>query len=381
MSAKHASANEAATGTGRRVDILLGATVLALCAAAIAGLSWTRPTRSALVLSYTQNGFVSYSAPTSADSAYGTGGVKTGQSVESTVVPSLEVSYRYDAQSAVPLTLEGTEQLVATVGDGLGATRTLALQQGPSRFTGTDFLASGTLSLGQLASDVAALSQIAGREAPPTYSVSVGPSVSARGLLGGHPISVQFDSPVKLVYTPGSGGGSALLAPANAAQGPAGLSASAGGSLQIPGGKQASLLLGLPVGIGRIASLVVLLVTSSLIFVVGRRLLADATSKDEQIRIATRYGSSLVEVAALPGRPQLVVVEMTSFEGLMQVAKRLECPILHRGGPVDTYGVVDNGTMYRFSPAGALETGRMTNGVDSHPKVRIHAVMGSGLAP
>ncbi len=191
--------------------------------------------------------------------------------------------------------------------------------------------------------------------------MSVTPTVSAHGLIDGHAVGMRFDEPVNLVYTPGTSSGPASLAPAAPVQnassnGPGTLASSAGGSVRIPEGEAAMLPLGLPVLEGRIGSILVLLVAGTLAMLIGRRLLADATSDDERVRIATRYASSLVEVAALPGPPDLVVVEMASFEGLLQVSKRLECPILHHGEKGDAYAVVDSGTIYRYSASTLTES-------------------------
>jgi hypothetical protein len=354
MAAKHISSKGTAAGPGPRIDALLGVGALALCAVVVAGFAWTSPTRAAKVLSYEQTGTLSYSAPTGADSLYGAAGVTSGQPVYSNVVQSLALSYNYAARSSADLRLTGSEHLVATVSDGLGATRSIAVQSRVSRFSGASTVAMGTLRMGELASATASLAQSAGSRAPQSYRVSVTPSISAHGLIDGHALEMRFDEPVNLVYTPGTSSGPASLAPAAAAQGsppngPTTLVSSAGGSVRIPGGEAAMLPLGLPVLAGRVGSILVVLVAGLLAMLMGRRLLADATSDDERVRIATRYASSLVEVAALPGPPDLVVVEMASFEGLLQVSKRLECPILHRREKGDVYAVVDSGTIYRYS--------------------------------
>jgi hypothetical protein len=334
--------------------------ILAVCAVVVAGLAWTQPVRSTLVIPYTQHGQVSYSAPAAASSRYGARGVHSGQTVYANVVPSLTVDYAYDLSTTSPVALVGTEQLMATVSDGLGATRTIALQPQALHFVGSGFMAHGSLDMSQLSSAAGSLAQSAGTSAPANYVVSVSPSVSARGHLGGRPMQVAFDKSLAFSYTPASSAGPATLAPPGAGQ--AGTASGGGssapatgalitsttGSLPIPGGASVKLFLGVNVLLARIVSLGVLAAALIVMWLLGRPLLSDASSDDERVRIATRYGSSLVQVEALPSSSRTAVVDLHSFEGLLRVSRRLECPLLEcqRDG---VYAVVDNGTLYRYS--------------------------------
>jgi hypothetical protein len=101
----------------------------------------------------------------------------------------------------------------------------------------------------------------------------------------------------------------------------------------------------------RVAALAVLALALLSGALAGRRLIAEATSDDEAVRIAVRYGATLVEATGLPDGRSMTVVDIGSFAGLMHVAHRLECPVLHQGGMGDQYAVVDNGTLYRYKIA------------------------------
>ena len=345
-----------------RLDAVLAAALLAVCAAVVAGLAWTQPARTALVLPYAQHGQVSYSAPSEAGTLYGTNGLHTGQPVYDDVVPLLSVGYRYGISASVPVDIRGTEQLIATVSDGLGATQTIALQPNAVHFAGRAFTSNGTLDMNKLAAGVVKLASSAGSSAPANYKVSISPAVSAQGELGGHSLKLSFDQSVIFNYIPASHSAPASLTPAGSAQAAASatttsstpsigaLSSSATGSVEVFDGAAKSLFLGISVSTARIVSLALLAASILVLVLIGRPVLADASSDNERVRIATRHGSSLVEVDALPASSRAAVVDVHSFDGLLRVSRRLECPVLHCPSK-GVYAVVDSGTLYRYSIA------------------------------
>ena len=75
-----------------------------------------------------------------------------------------------------------------------------------------------------------------------------------------------------------------------------------------------------------------------------------------------------------------MVVKTSSFEGLLQVARRLECPILHHH-PDDSYAVVDNGTLYHYvHGAGVQSSSTVASSGNGHsPKVASRRSLGDRL--
>ncbi|MGH9088348.1 MAG: hypothetical protein ACRDYZ_09590 [Acidimicrobiales bacterium] len=353
-------------------DALAVCGVIAIAAGVVGGLAWTRPTSTTSTVHYTQSGRLTYHAPVSPTSIYGTTQVRTGQPVYTNVVNALTVGYSYRLTSPAPATLSGTERLAVTIGNGQGITRTIPLQS-PTRFRGNKFDATATLDLTALQ---AIALQFAGsaRGGQGTYDVTVSPSVEVTGRLGGVPLHATFDEPATFSLaagilapkasspggTPGAGSG----APGTGGAAGAGAAGSGSGSKQsanqlvttAPGsvrarhGQPATLFLGLTVANLRVAALIVLAIALFAGAFVGWPVVRDATSEDERRRIVARHGPSLVEVAGLPTGPGVIVVELASFEGLLQVAQRTECPLLHAylHGAGDVYGVVDTGTVYRY---------------------------------
>jgi hypothetical protein len=357
---------------GGRLDAVIFCAVLAICAVLIAGLAWSRPTTTTSTLTYTQSGRLSYSAPASSSSVYGSAGVTTGEPVYSAAVSTLIVSYSYRFQTAAAHSLSGTEQLVATISNGQGLTRTIPIQPAVSPFTGVRFTATGTLSMAAIQSAAAAFNQAVGGFGSSSYAVAITPSVSVHGHLGPAPLNASLDSPVSFTYS----GGDLVPGTSGASSGGGGqtsFAASSTGSVSVPAGQPATLLLGLSVSNARIASLVVLLASLLLGGLAGWPLLREATSEDERARIAARYGSSIIEAEAVAAHAGVVVVELGSFEGMLQVAHRLECPILHWGDAGDVYAVVDSGTLYRYrtDPALGVELARRS-GENGNLVVRPH---------
>lgn len=383
---------------------------LALVAAVVAGFAWSRPTMTSSVLAYTQSGQLSYGARVPAGSVYGPSGLTTGEPVYTSLVKELRLGFSYHFDASAATNLRGTEKVVAAIGNGQGITRSFVLGS-EKTFRGTRFDAAATLSLPSLEAVAAAFARAGGGSSLGSYAVTLYPLVAVEGLLGGSHVAASFDPQWSFTYSGGAlvpaGGPSGNAAGATA--GGTGTSAGVGtasgtgagaapatgqgaspswatsssGSVTVPRAQTATLWFrGLGVPLARTGSLVLL----ALAFVAGGasagRVLRDATSQDEAVRIATRYGSSLLKVESLPDFPSVVPVEMSSFGGLMQVAARLECPVLHctgaGEGAADTYAVVDNTTLYRYrttDTASAAETSKVpTPAQGSGPEIVLEKV-------
>lgn len=336
---------------GRRLDLTVLSLVVALGAAVLVGFAWTRPTTVASATSYQQSGQLAYSAPASPSSVYGAAGLSTGQPVYIRIVTSIQVTYAYRFTTPGTTRLTGTEQLVASISNGQGITRTVSLQP-PTPFHGDRFSATGTLQIKALEAIAADFNNAAGQASTASYVIVLSPHVQVRGHLGSLPLKTSFDPLAKFslsatalvpVSSSSSSPGTGPLSPT------AQFSSTSTGYLNHPAGRP-NRLLQLPVLDVRIGSLVLFAAAAAAVVLLGRPILDDVMSSDERVRITTRHGSSLVAVQALPEPPALVVVQLSSFTGLSQVARRLECPILHlQSEGRDTYAVVDNGTLYRYS--------------------------------
>lgn len=343
-------------GAAARLDLAVLCAAVALAAALLAAFAWNRPTTATSTIGYQQSGFLSYTAPTSPTSIYGSAGVQTGQPVYTQLVQTLDVTYTYQLTSSAPSTLHGTEQLVAVLTKGAGFTRTVALQS-PTPFKGDKFTAAATLHLTTLEAMVAAFNKFTADNAN-TYSVTISPHVTVQGRLGTEPLKTDFDQATRFQLNETTLTPSATTQTNAQGSGPTGetvagrigrpIVSTASGSVKIPSARQATLFAGLPVLDARWISLSVLALALFSEVLVAWPLIQKVRSDDERVRIATKLSSSLVEVASLPPSPDSVV-ELRSFDGLEQVSRKLECPLLHlRSEAADEYAVVDNGTVYLY---------------------------------
>ena len=349
--AQHPRRSGGASGAGQ--DALLLCVVVALCAAVVAGFAWTHATRKASVLHYTQSGRLSYSAPARPTSIYGRSGLTPGEPIYTHVVHVVHLSYTYRFVTTLPAKVSGTEQLVATMENGQGIMRTLPLSP-VTDFTGESSVVSGTLNLAALHTMAHIFDKASGHAFSGNYTVGIAASINLHGTLEGMPVSATLDQPENFTYGSGSlvlnsAPGTATSTGGGVVQSPSQeLSTNAPGSVSVPDAQGATLFADLLVSNARVGSLIVLVASLLLVWLLGHRVIKRAMSDDERDRIAARYGSSLVEVNELPAYPGVVMVTLNSFEGLRQVARRLECPILYRGDGQDIYAIVDNGTMYRY---------------------------------
>lgn len=330
---------------GQALDALIACVVLAIVAAIVAGLAWSRPITAASSIAYNQSGRLSYSAATPPDSIYGGAVVTTGQPVYGSAVTHVSVDYRYRLQAGSLADVTGTEQLVAKITNPDGLSRSVPVQATPVHFTGAGFSAVGTLQLSSLAALVSAFNRASGAGfSSENFPVTISPSVAVHGLLGGQRFSSTFSSPIEFTYSLGN----LLPGGSSASGGRPSFTSSTTGSVALPEGKPATLPLGIPVAVARTASLVALIVALFLGGLAGWPLLRRATSKDEHERISARFASLIVEADGVTPVTGVTVVELASFDDVLQVAKRLECPIVHWGEGGDVYAVVDSGTLYRY---------------------------------
>jgi hypothetical protein len=65
-----------------------------------------------------------------------------------------------------------------------------------------------------------------------------------------------------------------------------------------------------------------------------------------------------VEVTSLPSSVEMVTVSLSTIADLVEVGRRLETPILHESGAIDTYAVIDNGVLYTYRTGPTRHRGR-----------------------
>jgi hypothetical protein len=330
--------------------LLVGALVLA-------GYSWTHPETTTPVRDYVQTGSLTYGASSDVASAYGPEGLLTGEPAYLKVVRGLAIRYTYRLSSRTSSHLLGTEQLDAELSNNAGLTRTIPLQP-VTQFRGASFTTSVTLNFGEVRSLAATFARIVGRFVDGSYDLSLEPNIAIHGQIGSSQFKGAFDAPTDFVLA-----GTVLTTARGAtpevssAGSPVGtptigqpIVARSSGSILGPSAKGATIFRGISVAVARLASFILALASFIALVLVASPWLRAMTSSDERARVDARlnFHSFVVEVEALPDAPSLTV-DVRSFSGLQQVARRLECPVLHLRGPaIDMFAVVDSGTVYRY---------------------------------
>lgn len=335
-------------------DVLVLCALLALGSVVLGAFSWSRPTRAASTVTYTQTGALSYTAPTGATSPYGTAGVVTREPVYLSAVKQLSVTYAYRIAAPSKIAAEGTEHLSMRVSNDGGLVHTVSLTP-PRRFADGTFSTTWTLSLTTIDA-IASSFAAAGRGGGGPVTVSILPDVTVVGRLGTTPLRTTFHRAIDFTLAsttlspaPSPSSSGAPSSQTHAADVGKPIITTAAGTLSVPDGRSATLALGVSVQDGRIASIVVLAASLVGLGLVGLPLRKKLNSADERVRIGVRFASSLVAVNSLPEPPETVSVDVSSFEGLMQIARQLECPVLHlHASSFDEYAVVDNGTVYHY---------------------------------
>lgn len=346
---------------------------LAVLAATTAVLAWSRPTSTPEVARYSQAGALSYGALVPAGSVYGSNGLRTGQPIYTSAVKALDMSFTYRFRSAVPASVSGTAQLVVAMDNGQGVTRQL-LSTPVTTFRGDEVDLRAVLDMSAVKSLAMVFDQADGTLGE-DYMLTVSPSVNVHGQIAGSALSTRFDPEIKFAYasatlvpssaapSPASAGGAASGAGMTGDQASSGLASTTSGSVVLSATRPTTFLFhDLTAAEARAGSLVLLALALAFGVAAGRPLLHDATSGHEPLRIGTRYGSMLVEVESLPHAPGTLVVDLASFAGLVQVARRLECPLLHLPGACDTYAAIDSGALYRYRVEGRRPVARHSGG-------------------
>jgi Family of unknown function (DUF5305) len=353
-----------------RPDAFVALALLAVLAAAVAALAFTQPATVAATaaLPYTQAGTLSYTAPVDPASVYGTSQVVTGEPLYNSSVNTVTFSYAYQFKAAASRAVGGTEQLVATIDNGQGLVRTIDLQP-ITAFTGDRFSTSATVPLSSFSAVANAFSQAGGTQGDGSYTVAISPSVVAHGLVGSAPVHATFAAPVNFTLN-----ASGLFPPtASSAASTPGVpttlhpfSATSSGSITVPVQRPNILFLHLSVSTVRAMALALFVVCAVLGALVGLSLLRDTKDDREEVRIAARYASLLVNVTSLPSSVEMVTVSLSTMADLVGVGRRLEAPILHESGTTDTFAVIDNGVLYTYRTGPARGSGPTGRGVVAH---------------
>ena len=345
------------------LEVVLVAAVLGIVGLLMGGFALAQPPQRTVArpVTYSVTGAFAYTAPVDPHSLYGASRLTTGEPVFLSLVHQLTVSFAFHVASRLPLVVSGSAQLVARLQAGQDLNRTFALQP-PTVYRGARGIVRGTISLPQVSAVVQQLVAVTGGiQQQPTLQIV--PRITVHGTLGGRPLRTSvapalgfaLNGNVLQPTAPGAAGGLSGLHPYSVTQ-----SGAIARFVEVPTtlsfrGLSLSRREAELISLGLLALAVILLAIG------GRRMLGQLNHRDERVRIAARHGDRLVAVLSAPsGR----LVEMASFDGLVDLSKRFDCPILQMDEATGcAYLILDDGIVYRYRPGGEPSSAH-------HPELR-----------
>lgn len=334
-------------------SILSGLILLAVASIALAGFAFKQPLTQSVTddVTFEQHGTFSYATP-APPGLYDTAVIRTGEPVFPQLTPSVDLAFTYQLGSERAGAVAGSGALTATLSSSNSWQRTIQLQPTTS-FAGRTAQLSGTL-------DLRAVQALIDRFESETqlnnqqYMLTITPSISVTGELGGEPLSETFApelsfrferQQMQLIQKDSAAGAESVLKPV------------AAGTLPHKGTAAATLsLFGLHLLVERARMLGLL---GAVVAALGlgvclwwsRRGTA-ATQPDAQIR--AKYGSIMVAASTAEEDALTSVVDVATIDDLARLANRMGCAILVVTEPSGTrYDVRDGSVTYRYRLAQA----------------------------
>jgi signal peptidase I len=332
---------------------------VALASLVLGGLALSRPLDRTVskTADYQQSGTFSYSAPAPAG-VYDADGVTTGDPIFTQITNDVDFRFSYELTSKQAADVGGTAGIQAVVSDSSGWKRSLELLA-PQSFSGTRFIAVGTLDLSRVRDVINQFEQTTGISSH-QYSVSIVPQAQLHGTLAGAKLDASYSPALKFtldqdsmsLVTNGSSsdtGASSPLTPSQAGQ--VTYAAQAPNALSL-------LSFRLSVATARIVALFGLIV--SLFGLIWYGLLAfRGTRADEASRIKSRYSVLLIDVDDANFENTSRVIDVVRFDDLVRLAEREERMIMHQfSSGTDRYYVQDEAITYRYRLAARSEQPR-----------------------
>jgi signal peptidase I len=325
---------------------------VALASLVLGGLALSRPidrtvTRTA---AYSQSGTFSYSAP-APSGVYDADGVTTGDPIFTKITNSVDFRFAYELTTTQAADVSGTAGMQAIVSDSSGWKRSLELLS-PQAFTGTRFIAVGTLDLSQVRDVITQFEQTTGITSP-QYSVSIVPLAQLHGTIAGSKLETSYSPALKFTLDQDS---LALVDNSDSSDASASSPLKQSQDGQVTYSTQAPnvlslLTFSLSVATARIVALFGLIIALFGLSWYGLLSFRDARA-DEPARIQARYGALLIDVDDANFENTSRVIDVVRFEDLLRLAEREERMIMHQFyGGINRYYVQDEAITYRYRVA------------------------------
>ncbi len=331
--------------------ILIGGLLALMPFAALAVLAFTRPTEALLRTEapYEQRMTLSYDAPARPGPVYPANTAHTGDPLFTHVVNRVRLDFAYHFASREAHRLSGRIAIAATVQSSAGWRKVIALGS-PVSFRGDSGFASTTVELDALLALVRTVETSTGVRS--TYTLTLTPTVSASGTIGGLPLQGAFAPSIGFSLNPlelqplvaGAGATSGGRVPISA------FTRSASGITSGLRARRMQLSVGaihISVGAARDAALGAIALLVCLMGALAT--LARPRRRDESSMIRARYGGLIIPVERVWQLPGVAVIDVADIEALVRIADHYDRSILHE---LTDYGeafwVTDESGQFRY---------------------------------
>jgi hypothetical protein len=304
-------------------------------------------------------GEFSYAAAAPESPAYDGPEVTTGEPMFLRLVDEATFTFDYALTSELPLDVVTTGHMTARLGAENGLRRTLHLA-GDVAHGDEELTVSAVMPLQRLRSIVRGIERETGVEAG-IYTVTFAPEIEVRGSVGAEDLETSFRPELEMEFD-------SLQLRAVRDSGTAAdelpFEAKETASLEVTVEKPNEIVIlnrALPIDVVERVSVIGASVAAVLLLV-ALVVLFTRRPKDEQARIAARYGSVLIPVSEAPIHAD--VVEVTDFRTLVRLAEQFETAILHaRVASGSVYMVPHDGILYRYRSGGRTAEEKVVSSV------------------
>jgi signal peptidase I len=333
--------------------------ILLFLALLFLAIGFSRPSHrlAPLPKAYQQTGSFSYSAPVNAPSIiYPSGFVKTGEPIYSSLVSTVNLSFKYRFTSALPHHIRGTIALNGLLLSQANSWQKLAVLKPSTAFTGDSASIASPAPLGLLYNQINSIAAQTGIPVA-SYSADVQPVVHIIGTVGGQPINQTFAPALPFSIEP-------TVATLNVPVAPA----PPGATYVAPSASSALAATLHPVQSGSIPHLddnkiffakydieiplirrlgFVFAMLALIIAVLHNFLRHRQTTQNDEELIVGQFQSLVVPVASLPLPAGDVLIEVADFTRLAGLAQYLERPIFYEVSNGNRIYAVDD-DMHRY---------------------------------
>lgn len=327
----------------------------------IAIVGFTRPIESSKPKQtiYSFNGKFNYSAyAAGGELIYPDGQVSTGDPIYSSMIKDLFVTYSFDLSSPARFKGSGDIAMNAVIRGKSGWAHTIPLA-GKIEFEGGAARTGAVVNPQELRGIVSQIQQLT-KVNEGGFTVTIEPSVSLKGTLGGGDLETTFKpqlsfnvTPTQLLPAKGSGDKTAAPNGGDQNQTMDGLNSNGGGTVTIPAGAPAQLkAFGHALGIASLRIIGVVGTVFGLgclvaLSIFGRR--PSITPVDLHQETIRQYEAFFVPVAKMSTPSDSSIVEVANLASLVRIAEQNQVFVLQqRDGLAESYAVTQAGVTYKY---------------------------------